>query len=1213
MEKVKLSLKKYWKKFVATIVAITLLLAGIFVGGPIIFPPTPPTGNAVSWWNTDFAYRMSIILNNAASSENLVNFTLPITLTSSTNFFWSHIQDNGNDIRFVDADNATELYFEFEYFNGTAENDTMLAWVRVPQIDATSTTDFIWLYYGNNTCTVTDHQSSSGTWTPNYELVQHLNNTSGTQYDATINGHNTSLINVASQGKNTGQLDGADVFNATLSHNVTIPDSSALSFVSGSNDIPFTVSAWMYAPPITTGNHQTIVCKSSVASIEYALFLNQSATSNYLSFALYSTSVGNYIAKTATGVIGIGAYSHVVATYNGNGTVSGITLYVAGAAVATGNVAVGSYSNMTDTEGTLNIGYRNLTAPDRYYNHTLDEIRIVRSALSAEWIEANYLFEVGLTKFTFGTEDVYGSTIPLPATVFSATSGDGYLRNSSTTRSTAYDGVTGTVSNTSTTVSTGERKIGTTYYVDRAVIPFDTSSLAALSTDCIWDRCYLQLNITDIYAQHGAFNLSVWAARSTTRPHIPLETGDYLESLLETVTKIGEIPSWQLARYSYVNITLLTRGLNESGVLGLNAGGITRLVLRTSLEATNTTYSVVSKSYVQWSTNESGFAPKLYVNFGNYTYDYSTPIKGESCLISTSWKLKENGSFAKLYTNVTSSWANTYQNISNNGTEFWANFTVTLPATSGSLVQWEIVINDTSNVEWTTNIKSITTQNLKTYASYLYSVYQHGTTEQGKNTTWTDDVDCPNTTITTNASHVIVWATYSIASKDLGAGTDYTGFDARITCNDTEVSWASQTPFTCGYSFGCTVSWIGWLEPYSTYIIHNQWQPTLAGQGQTMNEHNSAVQVFGGTEDAFFFLRDQTIRFTRDENLVQDGHSWWDNGVDVEYYFKSNVELRAVIFYQNSNMQYNATRDVPDSVYPPTYWYHQSLYGRSSALKIDGANSLPFVGSGYNDGSSAMESQVFTLVNFTANTVHKITAEFASAIGGGLNWSAVHDRSLGILFFSNRVDANFVSSSTQVTNNSTTFANDTQATIIKTYTDSTNVIAIYQTTRLTGTIGTYQGDLIRIFANGSNSNYFCQSAGGDTVGVNIVVFSNTSSVIAGTYTWNGQFACARASTNITIDNRHMMVLSFPTSTSLTFGFNEVVPWDNDVEKTLGEVNASLNFDAINWTVIWVDYLNGTQWGMQYGTSYNANCTVTAGSELWIYCLDVTAKWTHTYE
>jgi len=44
MEKVKLSLKKYWKKFVAAIVAITLLLAGIFIGGPIIFPPTPPTG-----------------------------------------------------------------------------------------------------------------------------------------------------------------------------------------------------------------------------------------------------------------------------------------------------------------------------------------------------------------------------------------------------------------------------------------------------------------------------------------------------------------------------------------------------------------------------------------------------------------------------------------------------------------------------------------------------------------------------------------------------------------------------------------------------------------------------------------------------------------------------------------------------------------------------------------------------------------------------------------------------------------------------------------------------------------------------------------------------------------------------------------------------------------------------------------------------------------
>jgi len=95
---------------------------------------------------------------------------------------------------------------------------------------------------------------------------------------------------------------------------------------------------------------------------------------------------------------------------------------------------------------------------------------------------------------------------------------------------------------------------------------------------------------------------------------------------------------------------------------------------------------------------------------------------------------------------------------------------------------------------------------------------------------------------------------------------------------------------------------------------------------------------------------------------------------------------------------------------------------------------------------------------------------------------------------------------------------------------------------------------------------------------------------------------------------HIYMLNIQINgTVLTAGWNEMSAVAQDVGHNLSELNSSLYINNINWTMLTVDYLNGTQWSMQYGTSYNANCTVTAGSELWIYCLDVTATWTHTYE
>jgi len=85
-----------------------------------------------------------------------------------------------------------------------------------------------------------------------------------------------------------------------------------------------------------------------------------------------------------------------------------------------------------------------------------------------------------------------------------------------------------------------------------------------------------------------------------------------------------------------------------------------------------------------------------------------------------------------------------------------------------------------------------------------------------------------------------------------------------------------------------------------------------------------------------------------------------------------------------------------------------------------------------------------------------------------------------------------------------------------------------------------------------------------------------------------------------------------TSTILSVGWNNFTAWDVDVDKTLGQVNASLNLDNINWAVITVDYGNGTQWSLVYGTNYNSEKLIVSTSDkLYIYC-NVAGTWGHTY-
>ena len=124
---------------------------------------------------------------------------------TSAQIDYAKTQNAGQDIRFIDADDTTELNYEIEKWD---EAGTSFVRVKVPQIDGSSNTDHIWIYCNN--ASATDNQNVAGTWSNGYAGVWHLDEaTDATNIDSTINANDGTPIGspVAVTGQIAGALD----------------------------------------------------------------------------------------------------------------------------------------------------------------------------------------------------------------------------------------------------------------------------------------------------------------------------------------------------------------------------------------------------------------------------------------------------------------------------------------------------------------------------------------------------------------------------------------------------------------------------------------------------------------------------------------------------------------------------------------------------------------------------------------------------------------------------------------------------------------------------------------------------------------------------------------------------------------------------------------------------------------------------------------------
>lgn len=163
---------------------------------------------------------------------------------------------------------------------------------------------------------------------------------------------------------------------------VSSPANNTFSFSNGTTDSPFSFSLWIN-PPNVTGPKGIFSKNSSATSKEYDVMF----AFNNFRLRLYDTNLGGYISIGMNSPLPTNTWSHMVVTYDGSGSSSGINIYMNGGLPGQTSSNIGSYAAMQPSAAILDIGS---VAQQYYYSGYMDEFSVFNIELTAAQILAIY-------------------------------------------------------------------------------------------------------------------------------------------------------------------------------------------------------------------------------------------------------------------------------------------------------------------------------------------------------------------------------------------------------------------------------------------------------------------------------------------------------------------------------------------------------------------------------------------------------------------------------------------------------------------------------------------------------------------------------------------------------------------------------------------------------------------------------------------------------
>lgn len=373
---------------------VVLVVFGVFAGSLFFKTETidePPVeivlGGADTndtWCDTDWTYRRPLTFDASTTTSDISEYPM-LVMFNSSRISYANTDNSGDDIRFYD-NGCNILEYELENWN---ESGTSTAWVHIPTLDGATTTQFMYVYYGNAGASAS--ASTTAPWDDNFGLVHHPNQVAG--FNDSSNYGNDADANTNLATSTTGRIGSAweGDGNSANNNRVEIPDSSTLD---GMEDL--TIEAWIR--PDTNGQ------------ANYGRFFSKD-DGNPWKFSMYNASDCNGVEFTINGLssnstnagISCNSWHYIVGTYDGdNGSSNSVkTLYVDGVQIDSDTFVV---QNVNDDAVDVRIGARENN--EREFDGEIDELRLSNVVRSTDYIKLNYETAFD-TVLTYGSEEEY--------------------------------------------------------------------------------------------------------------------------------------------------------------------------------------------------------------------------------------------------------------------------------------------------------------------------------------------------------------------------------------------------------------------------------------------------------------------------------------------------------------------------------------------------------------------------------------------------------------------------------------------------------------------------------------------------------------------------------------------------------------------------------------------------------------------------------------
>ena len=350
---------KFIKKLIPT--GLTFLLALTF-------------GNAMAqnWYNASWLYRKQITIDYTkvgSTGAPHANYPVLISLTSDAGLSANALA-NGYDILFTSSNGTTKLDYERQSYS----SGTLVAWVEIPSLSATANT-IIYMYYGNSGAS--DQQNITGAWNSNFSGIWHLEETSGTFYDATSNNQDGTDY-VTATGK-TGKIGSGQQISLGTSDYIDLGTSNILRPETGD----FSASVWMNMNVVSWWGAFAGDRNGTSIGFGEGWVMAHDADGKYLVILEASNGFAKYY--TSTGDYDNGAWRHLAFTWNA--TSQTLSMFVDGSAITPTKSVDQSIGDVSPTTN-INLGRQ----PNNTNKMTgyLEEVRIARTTHADGWVLTDY-------------------------------------------------------------------------------------------------------------------------------------------------------------------------------------------------------------------------------------------------------------------------------------------------------------------------------------------------------------------------------------------------------------------------------------------------------------------------------------------------------------------------------------------------------------------------------------------------------------------------------------------------------------------------------------------------------------------------------------------------------------------------------------------------------------------------------------------------------